>query len=220
MIQNIHSERELESFYGSFSFAWKNKLYLELTGRQDWSSTLPVNNNAYFYPSASFSYVFSDDLIIPNLSFGKLRLAWAKVGSDGDPYSLYKTYVGNPNFGNYANYTVSNTLNKSDLTPEQTQSLEVGFDLRFFKDRAAIDMCFYTGKTLDQIIPLTSSATTGFTRQFINAGEISNIGFELVLHGIPIRKTNFSWGIDFQFGKNNNKVVSLVPEDQSIQSYP
>ncbi len=220
LVQNILSEKEINSFYGALSFAWKNKVYLELTGRQDWSSTLPVDHNSYFYPSASLSYVFSDDLKISNLSFGKLRLAWAKVGSDGDPYSIYKTYVGNPNFGNYANYTVSNTLNKLDLKPEQTESWEAGFDLRFFNDRAGIDLCFYTGKTLDQIIPLATSATTGFTRQFINAGEMSNTGFELVLHGIPIRKTNFSWELDFQFGKNQNKVVSLVPGDKSIQSLP
>ncbi|MGB5024343.1 MAG: TonB-dependent receptor plug domain-containing protein, partial [Saprospiraceae bacterium] len=220
LIQNTLSEKQIESIFSSVSLAWKHSVYLDLTGRKDWSSTLPLNANAYFYPSASLSYVFTEHLKIPSFDFGKLRLGWAKVGADGDPYTIYKTYSGNPNFGNYANYTVNNTLNKINLKPEQTKSIEAGLDIRLLKNRLGIDLTYYTGKTTDQIIPLATSAASGYTRQFINAGEISNKGIELVVNLVPLKKSKLSWNIDLNFGKNTNKILSIVPEDPSIKSLP
>lgn len=179
IIQNYLTQKQIESIFGGISMEWKHKLYLDLTGRQDWSSTLPENNNGYFYPSASLAYVFSESWNIPQLSFGKLRLSWAQVGGDGDPYSIYTTFFGNPNFGDLPNFTVPNTLNNNSLRAEQTQSIEAGFDLRFFNNKLGLDLSVYTSKTTDQIVPLPTSASTGFTRQIINTGEVQNKGLEL-----------------------------------------
>lgn len=220
LIQNTTAQKEIESIFGSVSLSWKHAVYLDFTSRQDWSSTLPINANGYFYPSASLSYVFSEHFKIPTLDFGKFRLGWAKVGADGDPYSIYKTYVGNPNFGNNANYTVNNTLNNINLKPEQTQSIETGLDLRFLKNRVGIDFTYYIGKTTDQIIPLATSATSGYIRQFVNAGEIKNSGIELVINLTPVKQNMLSWTVDFNFGKNNNKIVSIIPDDPSINNLP
>lgn len=220
VIRNTLSKKQIESFFAGASFGWNSTVYLDLTGRQDWSSTLPDGANGYFYPSASASFVFSEMVKIPALSFGKLRLGWAKVGSDTDPYNIYTTYAANPNFGGNPNYTVSNTLNNRGLRPEQTTSVELGADLRFFKNRLGIDLTVYTGKTTDQIIPLATSPASGFVQQFINAGEITNKGIEIALSGTPLRTPNFEWEVVFNFGQNTNKVVSLIPDDPSVTNLP
>lgn len=220
IIQNTTANKEIESLFGGATFGWRNALYLDLTGRQDWSSTLPDGANGYFYPSASVSYIFSEHVDIPKMSFGKMRFGWARTGNDTDPYNLYTTYVPNPNFGSNANFTVNNTLNKLDLLPEQTTSIEAGADLRFFQDRLGLDITVFTGKTTDQIIPLATSAASGFEKQFINAGEVRNKGIELSLHAVPLRLRDFSWETVFNFGKNQNEIVSLLPEDPSITSLP
>ncbi len=220
LILNSLYHKQIESFFGGASLGWKEMLYLDLTGRQDWSSTLPDDSNGYFYPSISLSYIFSELIQIPNLTFGKLRLGWAKVGSDTDPYNVYQTYNGNPNFGSYPNYTVSNTLNNLHLRPENTTSIEMGMDLRFFKNRLGLDLTFYTGRTKNQIIPLATSASTGFDKQFINAGEISNKGIELALHAQPILLKDFNWELSINFGKNTNRVESILPEDPNVTNLP
>ncbi len=217
-IQNTTAKKQIESVFAGVSTGWAGTLYLDLTGRQDWSSTLPDNANGYFYPSASLSYVFSENIRIPGMSFGKIRLGWAKTGNDTDPYNLYTTYIPNPNFGSLANFTVPNTLNKIDLKPENTSSVEAGADLRFFHDRLGLDVSVYEQKTTDQIIPLPTSAASGFELQFINAGEMSNRGIEISLHAVAVRVGKFSWETTFNFGKNRNKLVSLLPDDPSLNT--
>lgn len=218
--RNLTSRKQIESFFGGATLGWKQQVYLDLTGRQDWSSTLPDGSNGYFYPSASLSYVFSDLLRIPKMSFGKLRFGWASVGGDTDPYNIYTTYAGNPNFGSNPSYTVPNTLNNANLKPERTKSLEAGIDIRFFGNRLGLDLTVYDGKTVDQIIPLATTSASGFTQQFINAGEISNRGIELQLTSTPLQLGKFSWDLGFNFGKNQNKVISLIADDPSIKSLP
>jgi TonB-dependent SusC/RagA subfamily outer membrane receptor len=220
LITNLLFNKQIESFFGGASFGWKNMLFLDVTGRQDWSSALPENSNGYFYPSASASFVFTEAYHIHYLSFGKLRLGWAEVGGDTDPYNIYRTYTGNPNFGNNPNFTVSNTLNKIDLKPEQTSSIEIGTDLRFFHDRLGVDVTYYSGTTKDQIIPLATSTTSGYDHQFINGGEISNEGIEIDLHAVPIHTEHFSWKCSLNYSFNHNKVVSVVPGDPSITNLP
>ncbi len=219
LIQNIRSKKEIESLFAGASFGWRSMLYLDLTGRQDWSSTLPDGANGYFYPSASVSYVFSEQFKIPKLSFGKLRLGLARTGNDTDPYNLYTTYLGNPNFGNLANFTVPNTLNKVNLLPETTTSLEVGADLRFFHDRLGLDVSVYQTSTTDQILPLPTAPSSGFENQFVNAGEIRNRGIEIALRGLPARTRDFTWEAIFNFGQNRNELVSLLPNDPSVTSF-
>lgn len=205
---------------GGLSLGWRNQIYLDLTGRQDWSSTLPDGANGYFYPSASASWVFSEMFNIPALSFGKLRLGWARVGNDTDPYNIYSFYLPTANFGSEPAVTVPNTLNNSILKPERTSTLEGGFDLRFFNNRLGLDLTLYSGKTTDQIIPLATTPTTGYAQQFINSGEITNKGIEISLQGTPVKMKNLSWELGVNFGKNKNEVVSILPEDPSIVSLP
>lgn len=219
-VSNTLTERQIESVFGGLSLGWGSQIYLDLTGRQDWSSTLPDGENGYFYPSASASWVFSEMFKLPALSFGKLRLGWAKVGSDTDPYNIYTFYLPTANFGSQPAVTVPNTLSNRTLKPESTNTIEGGFDLRFFKNRLGFDLTLYSGKTTDQIIPLATTPTTGYTNQFINAGEITNKGIEIALHGMPLRMQNLSWEMDVNFGKNKNEVVSILPEDPSIVSLP
>lgn len=219
-VLNFLTEKQIESIFGGLTFGWRNLLYLDLTGREDWSSTLPKDDNGYFYPSASASFVFSELVEIPKMSFGKLRIGWAQVGNDTDPYNIFDSYQPNQNFGSEPSVSVPNTLNNSRLRPEKTSTIEGGVDLRFFNNRLGLDLTLYSGKTTDQIIPLATTPTTGYTNQFINAGEISNKGIEISLHTTPLQSHNFSWNLDFNFGKNKNEVVSILPEDPSIVSLP
>ncbi|MBK8194263.1 MAG: SusC/RagA family TonB-linked outer membrane protein [Lewinellaceae bacterium] len=217
---NTLNEREVESIFGGLTLGWKSWLYLDLTGRNDWSSTLPEANNSYFYPSASLSFVFSEFFKSNVLTFGKLRLGWAKVGGDADPYVISTVYGSNDNFGSNPSFTVPNTLNNLDLKPEETRSQEIGIDLRFFDSRIGIDATYYTGKTLNQIIPLGTTPTTGYTRQFINAGEIENKGYEISLNVVPIRTKDFSWDVTFNVGKNTNKIIELNADDPTLTNIP
>ncbi len=219
-VQTTVSEKQIESVFGGLSVGWKSMLYLDLTGRQDWSSTLPEVNNGYFYPSASLSYVFSEMIKIPSLSFGKLRLGWAKVGNDTDPYNIFTTYAPRDNFGNAPVFTVPNTLNNPNLLPEETSTIEAGLDIRFFNNRLGLDLSVYSGKTVNQIIPLSTTPATGYNFQFINAGEISNNGIEIALTATPVQISNFSWDIGFNFGKNVNKIVDLNADDPDLTTLP
>ncbi len=219
LVENSVTKKEIESLFGGLSLGWRSTVYLDLTGRQDWSSTLPEGANGYFYPSASVSYVFSENWKLPKMSFGKLRLGWAQTGSDTDPYNLGTTYTPNPNFGNLPSYTVPNTLNNARLKPEKTRSVEAGADVRFFHDRLGLDASVYQTNTTDQIIPLATAAGSGFEQQFVNAGEIQNRGLELSLNAVPVRSGRFSWEMTFNWGRNRNKLVSLLPDDPSVTSY-
>ncbi|MCB9285368.1 MAG: TonB-dependent receptor [Lewinellaceae bacterium] len=227
-IINTLTKREVNSLFGGASFGFKNYLYLDLTARNDWSSTLPTANNSYFYPSASLGFVFSEFFSSNTFSFGKLRLAWGQVGNDTDPYNVYDVYLGSTrtdntaatNFGSLPSYTVPNTKNNAELKSELTTSIEAGLDLRFFKDRIGLDLTYYTGKTTNQIIPLGTTPTTGYTRQYINAGEISNEGVEASLDLSPVRTKDFSWNIMFNIGKNTNMIVDLNADDPTLTNLP
>ena len=219
-VQNQLTEREVESIFGGVTLGWKSWLYLDLTGRNDWSSTLPEVNNSYFYPSASVSFVFSELIKSSVLSYGKLRFGWAKVGGDANPYSIGTVYSSNDNFGSNPSFTVPGTLNNLNLKPEETRSQEVGIDLRFFDSRIGIDATYYTGKTLNQIIPLGTTPTTGYPSQIINAGEIKNSGIEVSLNVVPVRTKNFTWDLTFNVGKNTNEIVDLNADDPTLTNIP
>lgn len=220
LITNTLREKEVNSLFAGASFGFNNFLYLDLTARNDWSSTLPVENNSYFYPSASLGFVFSEFIQSDAFSFGKLRLAWGQVGNDTDPYNVYDVYAGNESFGSLPSYSVPNTKNNSELQPEKTTSIEAGLDLRFLRDRIGLDLTYYTGKTVNQIIPLGTTPATGYTRQYINAGEISNKGFEISLDLIPVRTKDFNWDIVFNMGKNTNTIVELNEDDPTLTNIP
>ncbi len=208
-----YGNSQINSVYGTLTAGYKDYLFLELTGRNDWTSTLSQANNSYFYPSASASFIFTDVLKIPDniLSFGKLRASIAEVGNSTSPYNLINEFNYVNSFNGQPLVTFDNTLKTPSLKPEQTVSIELGTELRFFKDRLSLDASVYQKNTTNQIISGAISNASYFSSKIINAGSVSNKGIDLALSGTPIQTTNFSWGVNVNFGMNRNRVNSLIP---------
>jgi TonB-linked SusC/RagA family outer membrane protein len=223
---NYFTDKRINSLYFNGQVSFK-ALYLDFTGRNDWSSTLPTANNSYFYPSVSLSGVFSDMLNSkPSwLSLAKARVSYAKVGSDTDPYKLNPVLAFGSGWNastKLLNLAVPNTLLNKSLTPQFTNSLEIGANLAFFQNRVNLDVTYYNTKTIDQIIPIPISYASGYTAKYINAGEIDNRGIEVSLGLSPIKSASgFEWDIDLNFAKNHNEVISLAPgiEQYLLGSY-
>ncbi len=220
VVDQFESDKIIYSTYGSVSLGYDNFAFVDVTGRNDWSSTLPTNNNSYFYPSVGGSLVFTDAFKIPKtvLSFGKLRASYAIVGNDTDPYQLVPTYSFSGIIYNGQTFaSLSPTYYNPDLKPEKTGSTEYGVDLRFFRDRIMFSATHYKTSTTNQIVTAQITPTSGFTRRYYNAGEIQNWGNELVLSGSPVKTKAFNWNVSANWAKNNSKVVSLVEGVNSFQ---
>lgn len=199
------------SAFGDLSLSFNNYLFLNVTGRNDWSSTLARGNNSFFYPSASLSYIFTDHIGKPGwLSYGKLRASVAEVGKDTDPYEI-NTYYGSNVLTSSGQVTWTRGDQKGDegLKPERTSTLELGAELRALNNRIGLDFTWYKLNSRDQIIPVFVSPTSGFSSIITNAGEIENKGIEIVLNGSPVKGKNFSWDATLNFSRNRNKVVSI-----------
>lgn len=217
-VTDFTSEFEVFSIFQQATVGYKNYLYLDLSNRTDFNSTLPVGKNVYDYYSANLSFVFSELLPQNNiLSFGKFRGGYAQVGKGTDPYQLNTIYSTNPNFGSNGMATVPNTLLNAELRPEITSGFEVGLDLRFFKDRLGIDFTYYNNTTKDQIFNVSQSGATGYTSRALNAGKVSNQGIELMLYATPVKVGDFKWDLSVNFAKNNNKVVELYTGTDNIR---
>ena len=212
------SEKEIHSLYGSVSIDFRRQLYLEATGRNDWSSTLPADNNSYFYPSATASWIFSETFKLnPALfSFGKIRYGIANVGNDTDPYMLSMSYVASPPYQSFPSFKPSSTLPPQNLVNELITSNELGFDLRFFSNRLGLDLTLYKSAARNQIMNAVISNTSGFSAQTINAGRINNKGIEIVLTGTPVQTTDFSWDITWNWSKNKSEIIELYGDIKSI----
>lgn len=215
-VSSLELRRRTNSLYGQAQFSYDNNLFVDVTGRNDWSSTLPANSNSYFYPSVSGSFVFTDAMPSTKLggllSYGKLRASWAKVGNDADPYQLLVTYAPGTPFGSVPTFGVPNSIPNSDLKPENTRSWETGLELRFLNDRISFDGTYYDKLTTNQIVPAQISGATGFTSAVLNAGSVTNKGVELQLGATPVRtRGGFSWDLNLNFARNRSQVVSLVP---------
>ncbi len=210
----FNSEKEVQSLYGFLNISYKNVLFLDITGRNDWSSTLPANSNSYFYPSVGLSAIISDMVTLPNaLSFVKLRAGWAIVGNDTDPFALANTFNFLEPFGNVQQVSASTILSNANLKPEESNSIEIGADVRFFNGRLALDATYYNAITKNQILTLPVSVTSGFNSRIINAGEIKNEGLELVLTAQPIKTTNrFNWVSSINFTRNRGTVKELIDD--------
>ena len=213
---NYMSLKRINSLYFSGQFAWKNALFLDFTGRNDWSSTLPEDNNSYFYPSVSLSGVLTDLFGIQSdvLSFAKLRASWAQVGDDTSPYQLQETMSFGDGWNDQTkllNMYVPNTLPNLELKPQYTNSIEVGGNFRFFMNRVNLDVTYYNQKTYDQIISVPISPASGYLYKNINAGQINNSGVEVSLNLVPV-KTNsgFEWNLTLNYAQNKNEVVELA----------
>ena len=213
---NSEFHSAVNSAYGSLITTVNGLLTVEVTGRNDWSSTLPKENSSYFYPSVSSSLIVSD--LIPAianngvLSYLKLRGSWARVGSDAAAYQLKTLYNGNSNkFAGNALYSLSNTSANAGLRPEQTTGTEGGVELALFDERITVDASLYSKISRDQILPLTIAPATGFTATVINAGQISNKGFEASVTAKPIKMSNgFSWTTTVNYNKNKSRVDELA----------
>jgi TonB-linked SusC/RagA family outer membrane protein len=203
------------SDFASAQIAYRSWAYLNLTGRNDWSSTLAKNNRSYFYPSATASVILSDALDIKSevLSFLKVRGGWASVGSGGEePYQLVTTYnIGSPFNGNPIQ-TSSTTKNNPELKPERTNSTELGVEVGFLDNRILLDLGVYNSNSIDQIIPVQTSAASGYTNQVINGGTLNNKGIEIQLRTTPVKTKKFSWNLDLNYATNRSKVVELDKE--------
>ncbi|MBC7923333.1 MAG: SusC/RagA family TonB-linked outer membrane protein [Ferruginibacter sp.] len=227
---NFSSLRRLFGAYADLNLGYKDFLFFNVTGRNDWSSTLPVNNNSYFYPSVSTSFVFTEAFkdwgLVNNdiLPYGKVRLNYANVGSDEDPYQLAFTY--NPltqasdiytfnilyPIGGASAFGATNLLPPTNLRPQRQTSYEVGTELKFLGGRIGVDATWYRVLNTDQIISIAVPQSTGYSARRLNVGEISNTGVELMLTGVPLKTSSgFRWETAFNYGRNVNRVESLAP---------
>lgn len=205
--------KQINSVYGAVNVGWKHLVYLDATLRGDQSSTLPIGNNVYVYPSFSGSFVFSELLKQSDLMpYGKFRLSWAQVGSDTDPYQLGLVYSKSK--FTYPGYTIgyinNSTMPNKNLKPTKTNSFELGLEMKFLKNRIGLDFTYYTQNSKNQIMGMASSWTSGYNYRLINAGEIENKGIEIALNTRPIELKDFSWDLNLNFSKNSNKVKKLV----------
>lgn len=214
-ITNSTYTKQINSLYATSSLSWDNMLYLDLSARNDWSSTLNPNNRSYFYPSVGASWLFTetfnrDGNKLGPLNYGKLRLSWAQVGNDTDPYSLY----------NYRTISVTNGKNEMiglsapglanyDLKNETINSWEIGLEMSAFKNRVGLDFAFYNKNAKDQLLKLPLPASTGYLYRLVNAGNVRNRGVELMLRGTPIQTKDFSWDVTLNWSKNDNKIIEL-----------
>lgn len=216
------SKRRLVGLFGDVTLGWDNFIYVDLTARNDWSSTLPKEKRSFFYPGATLSAIFTKYIPVnPILTFGKVRLAYGKTGNDASPYYTATSYGQSSSSGYYVSniikfpfngknaFKASSTSGSSSLRPEMTSEFEVGTNLKFFGGRIDIDASYYDRTTDDQIFTLPVDPSTGYSYQVVNFGEVRNNGYEIMVNTTPIQTRNFQWDLGFNFSKNYNKVVSL-----------
>ncbi|MCS6917737.1 MAG: SusC/RagA family TonB-linked outer membrane protein [Chitinophagales bacterium] len=227
--RNLITRYRTYAFYGSLDVAIADQLYINATGRRETSSTLPEDNNSFFYPSLSASWVFTEFLGLSQnqiLSYGKLRASLAQVGKDAPPYVLSQVFSsavvadgwttgfafpipdrsGNLTSG----YGHSATLGNSALKPERVSSWEIGADLRFFNNRIGLDVTYYKSVSRDQIIPAPIAGSSGYTQTFLNSGEMENKGIELALNLTPVKTNDWQWDFGLNWSRNKSKVVALA----------
>ena len=213
-IQSTIEKNQVNSIFGSANFSWRNSIFLDVTARNDWSSTLPSNARSYFYPSASLSAVLTELLPIDShfLTFAKVRGSLAQVGNDAKPYMTNQTFLSNGSWnGNVAKFTENREIANSGLKPEITTGVEVGADLRFFKGLIGLDITYYNQTTRDQILGVEISKASGYNTRILNAGKVENKGIEITLSGTPIKnRGGFTWDASVNFARNRNKVLELA----------
>ena len=208
---DAYSRRRLLGYYTDITLGYKNYAFLNVSGRMDKSSTLPVKNNTYFYPQASLSLVFTDAFNLKTswLDFGKVRASWARVGNDANPNSIEDVFVVGTNFLGQPTASRSGTTYDPNLTPEFTNEIELGTNLSFWKRRINLDLSVYRKISTNLIAPVSLPESAGYTQLYTNFGEISNKGIEIDLTVRPIQTKSFTWDIHGAFTKNKNIVVKL-----------
>ena len=209
-VDNYGYERQTNSLYGLLTFSWRNAIFIDVTGRNDWSSTLPAGNRSYFYPSVSGSVVLNDlfDFGKTNgiVNLLKLRASWAQVGHDTAPYRI-EDYLNSTKFP--GGTTIPTAKQNSRLKPEIVTSWEVGLDLRMFQNRLTIDAAYYDGKSKNLIANMPVTYSTGESSVYTNAGTIRNWGVELAAQGVLLRTHDVQWKLGVNWSMNRNKVLAL-----------
>lgn len=215
--QNTKSFKKVNSVFAQANIGWRETVYIDATIRNDWSSSLPSDNNSYTYPSIATTLIFSEFMQGQDvLSFGKLRLSYAKVGSDIDPYQLDPTFsVGTP-YEITPTMSLPNTLPNANLRPALSESLEAGLELNFAQNRIRFDVAVYQSINKDEIIKLSTPQTSGVSAAWINAGQTTTKGWEISLGGTPVRNSNFNWDIQFNISGYSNFVDELHPQLNTI----
>ncbi len=224
------TQRRLIGAFADVTLNFQHWAFVNLTGRNDWSSTLPIGNNSYFYPSVSASAILTD--AIPSLknnvlSYMKLYGGISKIGNDADPYYTATTFTVNPTLGNNLGQIITpfkgvaavetgNMLGNRELKPEFTTEYEIGADFQFFNERFGFDVAYYDRVSTNQIFAVQIPASTGYISKVLNAGEITNKGIELAVRTTPVFKNNFKWDLDVNFSRNVSKVVSLFDDVDEI----
>ncbi|MCU0378552.1 MAG: SusC/RagA family TonB-linked outer membrane protein [Bacteroidales bacterium] len=208
------SEYESNSIFASANIGYMNQLFLDLTARNDWSSTLPPANWSYPYWSASLGWIFTETFGLGGdiLSYGKLRASYAKVGSDTSPYQVLNVYNSvSPAYNGITQFDYPSRISPANLKPEQTASTEFGLEMKFFNNRLGFDLSYFNMVTTDQIMTVNVSTSSGFLTKAINAGEIETGGFEVALSGEIIRKSDFMWSAIINWTKTQTTVNELAP---------
>ncbi|ROH95420.1 SusC/RagA family TonB-linked outer membrane protein [Chryseobacterium cucumeris] len=201
-------DKHVDSVYGLLTLGYDNKIFVDITGRNDWSSTLPKQNRSFFYPSVSTSFILSDifNLKSNNLNLWKLRASWAKVGIDSDPYLLDNYYTASNITGSVVAPT---TFNNPSLKPEKNTNIEAGMDFSLFKNRLNLNLTAYQNFSENQIIPVSMPTESGYSKRIINAGKIRNRGLELSADILAIKGKDFSWKVGGNWSTNENRVMTL-----------
>ena len=203
-------------FYGNASFSYNNLVYLDLSGRYDISSTLPDDNNGFFYPAISTSVIISQLIEADWLSFAKVRGNWAQVGNSTNPYRVYDSYYSPTNFS-VPLFSVNSTKNNKELRNELTTGWEFGLEASFMKRRFGFDLAYYNTDTEDQIFNVAIDPATGYSRKIVNSGVINNKGVELSAYVTPVRNENFEWTLSGVYAKNESEVMSLYEGVDNLQ---
>lgn len=214
--------RGSNSVYASVSLGYNNFVYLDVSARNDWTSTLPEGEDSYLYPAVSLSLLVNELGGLKDvswLSLLKVRANYAQVGNDAPAYSLTSTYSQNTSWGNYALFSVNSTMNNPALRPERTKSWEFGIEANFFQSRIGLDIATYKANSFDQIMPVIVSPTSGVYQKYVNGGEIQNQGWEISITGTPVRTKDWNWDIGVNWWTNKNEVISLYEDVENLLIY-
>lgn len=214
VVDEYQYKKRINSVYGLAKIGYKDYLFVDITGRNDWSSALatPTNadNTSFFYPSFSGSFILSNAVKLPkSISFAQLRASYAQVGNDTDPYQTASVYNSQTPYGSQPTLSEQSTIANTSLLPEKTSAVEFGADVRFFRDRINLDATYYNTTTVNQIIALPISISSGYAQQVVNGNTVRNRGVELVLGVTPVSNRNFTWNAMFNFNRNIATVEDL-----------
>jgi len=217
------NDKNIWGVFGEANLSYDRTVYLDITGRNDWSSSLPKNNRSFFYPSASLSYIFTETLGMqdnPIFNFGKLRVSYAAVGKDTDPYQIGQYYTTVQAFNGVSGIRQVSTIGDANLRPERNSGPEFGGEFHFLRDRITLDANYAITYSTDQIVPVPVSYASGYSVYVTNSGKIRNNSLELLLNATAVKRKNFQWDINANWSQTKGRVLSMPPGISEIAFQP